>query len=267
MISYKTYKLLNESFGPMSLGLKSQSAFSVGSKLAEMGLTPDEEKQLGGTFDDEMGPEEEEEGNVLGDIEMGDDAPVGDDADVDPDLDQLGGASLEDEMGDDEEMGDDLGGDEFGAEDDMDFGGEESEEDEMASLAGIPKDKPKFPPVKMESKKNEFSSVKEDSEDEAEAKKAEAKYMKKKEKKRCDETWFAKFCQNARGDVHKGKKVMGVVAEDAVIPPANPNAGIVGSAPSAPVGQAQMQSEKPKDFFGYGEIPSFSDYLEWRKHQ
>ena len=136
MISYKTYKLINESLGgPMALGLSPRSSIGVaGSRLAEMGLRPDEidseEDEMDG-----MG-EEGPEVNVDG---MDDDSEEMDSEDA-----PFPPEDMDDEMGMGDGDEDDMGGMGDGDEDDMAPGNElghlpfnTSQMDDMASLAGL----------------------------------------------------------------------------------------------------------------------------------
>jgi hypothetical protein len=115
MISYKTYKLINESLGgPMALGLTPRHSIGVaGSRLSEMGLRPDEIDQ----------EEDEMDG-------MGEEGPDSENAPFPP-HDMGDEEGMEDEMGDD--MGDDMD-DEMGMDDEesMDMGGQP--EDELGHL-------------------------------------------------------------------------------------------------------------------------------------
>lgn len=108
MISYKTYKMINESFFNMGLS-QTPTLGIVGSNLQEMGLDKKALMKKPPVMDDELEDEEMiDDEEMMGD-ELGDEEMMGD---------ELGDEMMGDEFGDEEMMGDEFGdemmGDEMG---------------------------------------------------------------------------------------------------------------------------------------------------------
>ena len=297
MLSYKTYKLINENFGgPISLGIAPNRSLGLtGSKLSEMGVHPDE---IEDELDDEMGPEVDVDGKMDGEEEMGDDMGgeemMGDEMDDEnapfpPDqmddmasLAGLGGDEGDmdaDAMGD-EDMGDEMG-DELHGDMDADDVGDPLDGDEDDALM-----KKKFP---MESKKHMCGDCSDDEEHQEEDDRM--KYMVKDDdddddddKEKCsknmkkESSFWDSFMKNAAGKVRAYEFKEDAFKEDAVLPPSNPNVGLgdasaapqpgsVGYAPQQRFGAGSDGGEVQNGFFGYSQvdgIPSFHDYVEWK---
>lgn len=338
MISYKTYKLINENFGtPMAFGFSPAKPIGVhGSRLAEMGLRPDEMDDVEGEedeefdefgnpikknkpeFGDEENPDDEESmdqedgeddldheisGNSddmddmgsdvsdapfppeedddmaslagIGDPDMTDmekpkpqmgmmspdqgmDSPEGMDTRVeDPNfsLDSLN-SDEDDEFSDDEEE-EDFNDDEFGDEDFDDE--EEDDDDEELGMNpdGLGMQSKKIPMESCDSNAKEKLFGKDGKDKKKDKSKKDEKDLKE------DSFWNA-FVKNASGTVRKVN-----FKEDSIIPPTNVNAPITSNT-SSPQGIGNHQEPVRNDYFGFTSvegIPSFHDYVEWRKTQ
>lgn len=265
MISYKTYKLINESFAsPMALGLAPVHSVGVaGSKLSEMGLRPDEiddlegEEGMEGEEGLEPGPEVGVDGGMgdeMGDEMMGDEEGI-EDAPFPPeemeDMESLAGLGGEDELGD--EM-DELGGeDEMMDDDDL--------EDEEFPMEG----KKHMGPSSC-GKKHMCPETSDDEEHQEEDDKK--KYMKKNMGSSCGKKMMKKGYNEAKAsfweDFLKNAAGTHKFEEDAVIAPQNPNQGLgdadgatpgeVGSAPQQRLGIGDGNGRVETDFFGYQAV-------------
>lgn len=220
MMSYKEWKMINESFGGnFTLGLKTPASVGItGSKMAEMGLHPDPDNEDPNLDDDHGGGDEGDLGSDTG-------LPNLDDMDLDALLGHDHGGGDDNDMDDDGDLDNDSDKDDDSKTRDGDDDGDEDDDAESDDSDGF---EPKFMSSDLSSEVPMDPSL---------------DYMKKDgHDKNCSchmhkesDDFFSSLFNQARGE-HGQKFNGGLKKEDFLLPPPaeenkEPGPGEVGYAP------------------------------------